>query len=193
MHGHEPGRGPKPDDAAERRGQPQRAAEIRALARGRARWPGRRRAAGGAPGVRAGFHGLRVTPKTALNVLAPAPNSGVLVLPTTMAPAPSAARRPARPRPARDARRSCCPCRADALRRRESLIDTGTPCSGPGRALRRLAAVVALRAARAPARRRRCNRRSARLTRSSRASTACTTSSGDTRRGGSSAPASWPA
>src|SRR2546428_10064571 len=39
------------------------------------------------PGVRAGFHGLRVTPKTALNVLAPAPNSGVLVLPTTMAPA----------------------------------------------------------------------------------------------------------
>src|SRR5689334_19308957 len=39
------------------------------------------------PGVRAGFHGLRVTPNTALNVLAPAPNSGVLVLPITMAPA----------------------------------------------------------------------------------------------------------
>src|SRR5919197_5361244 len=39
------------------------------------------------PGVRAGFHGLRVTPNTALKVLAPAPNSGVLVLPTMMVPA----------------------------------------------------------------------------------------------------------
>ena len=39
------------------------------------------------PGVSVGFHGLRVTPKTALNVLAPAPNSGVFVLPSTMAPA----------------------------------------------------------------------------------------------------------
>src|SRR5215813_14274703 len=33
------------------------------------------------PHVRAGFHGLRVGPNTALNVLPPAPNSGVLVLP----------------------------------------------------------------------------------------------------------------
>src|SRR5213594_3704757 len=39
------------------------------------------------PQVRAGFHGLRVAPNTALKVLPPAPNSGVLVLPTTMAPA----------------------------------------------------------------------------------------------------------
>jgi hypothetical protein len=39
------------------------------------------------PHVSAGFHGLRVTPNTALKVLPPAPNSGVLVLPTTMAPA----------------------------------------------------------------------------------------------------------
>src|SRR2546428_5394645 len=39
------------------------------------------------PHVSAGFHGLRVGPNTALKVLAPAPNSGVLVLPTTMAPA----------------------------------------------------------------------------------------------------------
>src|SRR6185437_12465268 len=39
------------------------------------------------PEVSAGFHGLRVAPKTALKVLAPAPNSGVLVLPTTIAPA----------------------------------------------------------------------------------------------------------
>src|SRR2546427_11742382 len=39
------------------------------------------------PGVSAGFQGLRVTPKPSLKVLAPAPNSGVLVLPSTMAPA----------------------------------------------------------------------------------------------------------
>src|SRR5574342_810255 len=39
------------------------------------------------PQVSAGFHGFRVAPKTALKVLPPAPNSGVLVLPTMMAPA----------------------------------------------------------------------------------------------------------
>ena len=33
-------------------------------------------------------YGLRVAPKTALNVCEPAPNSGVLVLPITIAPAP---------------------------------------------------------------------------------------------------------
>src|SRR3981189_1614842 len=38
-------------------------------------------------GLNAGFHGLRVTPNTSLKVLAPAANSGVLVLPSTMAPA----------------------------------------------------------------------------------------------------------
>jgi hypothetical protein len=39
------------------------------------------------PAVRARFQGLRVAPKTALTVLGPKANSGVLVLPTTMAPA----------------------------------------------------------------------------------------------------------
>ena len=39
------------------------------------------------PAVRARFHGLRVAPKTALTVLGPKANSGVLVLPMTMAPA----------------------------------------------------------------------------------------------------------
>src|SRR5258708_18617019 len=38
-------------------------------------------------GLSAGFQGLRVTPNTSLKVLAPAANSGVLVLPSTMAPA----------------------------------------------------------------------------------------------------------
>ena len=41
------------------------------------------------PQVSAGFHGLRVTPNTSLKVLAPAPNSGVLVLPSTIPPAAS--------------------------------------------------------------------------------------------------------
>ena len=39
------------------------------------------------PQVSAGSHGFRVAPKTALNVLPPAPNSGVFVLAKTMAPA----------------------------------------------------------------------------------------------------------
>src|SRR5262245_45876979 len=39
------------------------------------------------PHVSAEFHGFRVAPNTTLNVFPPAPNSGELVLPTTMAPA----------------------------------------------------------------------------------------------------------
>ena len=39
------------------------------------------------PQVSAGSHGLRVAPNTALNVFAPAPNSGVFVLPRMIAPA----------------------------------------------------------------------------------------------------------
>src|ERR1700730_18764261 len=38
-------------------------------------------------GLSAGFQGLRVAPNTALTVFAPAANSGVLVLASTMAPA----------------------------------------------------------------------------------------------------------
>src|SRR3984957_12224134 len=38
-------------------------------------------------GLSAGFHGLRVGPNSALLVLAPQANSGVLVLASTMAPA----------------------------------------------------------------------------------------------------------
>src|ERR1700722_10608359 len=38
-------------------------------------------------GLSAGFQGFRVTPNTSLKVLAPAANSGVLVLPSTKAPA----------------------------------------------------------------------------------------------------------
>jgi hypothetical protein len=38
-------------------------------------------------GLSARFHGLRVAPNTALTVLAPVANSGVLVLASTMPPA----------------------------------------------------------------------------------------------------------
>ena len=38
-------------------------------------------------GVSAGFHGLRVAPNSALLVFAPVANSGMLVLPSTIAPA----------------------------------------------------------------------------------------------------------
>src|SRR5262249_57659175 len=38
-------------------------------------------------GLNAGFHGLRVAPKTGLTVFAPVPNSGVLVLARMIAPA----------------------------------------------------------------------------------------------------------
>ena len=41
------------------------------------------------PQVRSRFHGLRVMPNTSLKVLAPAPNSGVLDLPSTTPPAAS--------------------------------------------------------------------------------------------------------
>ena len=40
------------------------------------------------PAVSAGFHGLRVGPKSGLSVTPLCPNSGVLVLPTMMPPAP---------------------------------------------------------------------------------------------------------
>jgi hypothetical protein len=39
------------------------------------------------PGVRERSYGFKVWPKTLLKVLLPAPNSGVLVLPSVMAPA----------------------------------------------------------------------------------------------------------
>ena len=39
------------------------------------------------PGVRSGFHGLRVMPQSGLSVRLEKANSGVVVLPTMMAPA----------------------------------------------------------------------------------------------------------
>src|SRR5438477_3333625 len=100
------------------------------------------------PHVSAGFQGLRVGPKTALNVLAPAPNSGVLVLPTTMAPA-AFSRWTMRPS---SSGTWCSKIFEPHVVRMplvgvRSLIDTGTPCSGPSVALFLPAVAVAFLAA----------------------------------------------
>jgi hypothetical protein len=105
------------------------------------------------PQVSAGFQGLRVTPKTALKVLPPAPNSGVLVLPSTMAPA--CLRRCTM---SASSSGTSCSWTSEPLVVRmplvavRSLIPTGTPCRG-GSAAPRVSAAVARRAARsAPSR-----------------------------------------
>ena len=90
------------------------------------------------PHVRARFQGFRVAPKTALIVLPPAPNSGVLVLPTTIAPA--AFRRSTTS--ASSAGTWCSKTfEPDVVRMPlvgvRSLIDTGTPWSGGSVAPRR--------------------------------------------------------
>ena len=83
------------------------------------------------PGVRTGSQGLRAGPNTRFSVVALCPCSGVLVLPTMMAPA-------ARTRSVHIAFDSAipsltsdpCESRTPATASR-SLIGTGTPCRGP--------------------------------------------------------------
>ena len=103
------------------------------------------------PADRSRRHGLRVVPNTSLNVCDPAPSSGVLVLPTTIAPA---ARRRA------TSKLSVCGTfsaksfdpyvvRIPAVSIR-SLMAIGSPCSGPSgsrRAIRRSAASASASAA----------------------------------------------
>src|SRR5207247_10328434 len=95
------------------------------------------------PHVSAGFHGLRVGPKTALKVFAPAPNSGVLVLPRTIAPA---AFNRSTTRASSAGTRCSKIFEPSVVRiprvRVRSLIETGTPWSGPSLAPR-LSAPVA--------------------------------------------------
>ena len=99
------------------------------------------------PQVSAGFQGLRVAPKTALKVLAPAPYSGVLVLPITIAPA-AFSRSTTSPS---SSGTWCSKIFEPHVVRMprvgvRSLIETGMPCSGPSAALR-VSARVAARAA----------------------------------------------
>ena len=84
------------------------------------------------PHVRAVSHGLRVAPKTGLKVCDPAPNSGVLVLPTVTAPA---ARSRATIRASWSGTQSAnsgepIVVRIPAVTKR-SLCATGSPWSGP--------------------------------------------------------------
>ena len=95
---HAAGRRAQPDEVAERGRVADARAEVRAV--GERHHPGATAAAAPPlepPGVFDRSDGLRVTPKTALNVCEPAPNSGVFVLPMISAPAarsapPSASR-----------------------------------------------------------------------------------------------------
>src|SRR5579883_1497338 len=82
------------------------------------------------PGVRRGSQGLRVTPKTRFSPVVPKPNSAVLVLPTTIAPA-------ARRRSTESASSVAITSEASDPRVKRtpaigsrSLIETGTPKSG---------------------------------------------------------------
>src|SRR5215467_4298157 len=99
------------------------------------------------PHVRLGFQGLRVAPKTALYVFAPAPYSGVLVLPITIAPAAFS-----RSTTSPSSSGTWCSKILDPQVVRmprvgvRSLIETGTPWSG-GRLAPRVRARVAARAA----------------------------------------------
>ena len=135
------------------------------------------------PAVRARFHGLRVAPNTALTVFGPNANSGVLVLPITIAPA-------ARRRSTTSASssgtwlsKSLEPC---VVRMPfvtvTSLMPTGTPKSGGRRAPRRSVA-VARRASRSASSRTKVTIAfTSGLTASILARTACMTSSGEARR-----------
>src|SRR5262245_4502804 len=136
------------------------------------------------PHVNARFHGFRVVPKTALRVLPPAPNSGVFVLPTTLAPA-ARSRSTIKPSSVGTWCSKIFEPHVVLIPRVgvRSLMETGTPCNAPGRALRRVTVAVALRAS--------ASADSAAtvqyaltfgFTRSIWASTACVTSSGETLR-----------
>jgi len=103
------------------------------------------------PGVRARFQGLRLTPVSGELVSPLQPNSGVVVLPSSTAPA--SRRRAAAGASVsqgwsgstvRDPRRVGQP-----RVRIRSLIDTGTPSSGPAGSARRQRSVLAAAEARA--------------------------------------------
>ncbi len=84
------------------------------------------------PGVSAGFHGFLVTPKRGFSVTALWPNSDVLVFPMTMAPA--ALRRAtaiASSSGTWSAKSREPPVVGSPRVKRTSLIETGTPWSGP--------------------------------------------------------------
>src|SRR5882672_7455910 len=86
------------------------------------------------PGVRSGFHGLRVTPSAGLAVYANVPNSGAAVLPIGIAPAArtratwsESCSTGGRPRYQRDPWVVGIPAQSS-----RSFTPNGTPANGPG-------------------------------------------------------------
>jgi hypothetical protein len=98
------------------------------------------------PAERVRSHGLRVAPNTSLTVFGPKANSGVLVLPITIAPAARSRSTTSASASGTWSAKSFEPCVVRSPRVGvTSLMPTATPRSGPGVAPRR-SAVVARRA-----------------------------------------------
>src|SRR5881275_1390635 len=84
------------------------------------------------PGVRSGFHGLRVMPVNGLSPIAFQPNSGVVVLPRMIAPVSRSRAVAGASSASGTGSTRCEPRRVGKPRiKMRSLIVTGTPSSGP--------------------------------------------------------------
>ena len=128
-------------------------------------------------------HGLRVAPKTELTVLGPNANSGVLVLPITMAPAARSRSTTSASASGTWSSKSFEPCVVRSPRVGvTSLMPTGTPKSGESLAPRRSAAVARWASLSAASRARVTIALTRGFTRSTRSSTARMTSSGEALR-----------
>ncbi len=102
------------------------------------------------PGVSEGSHGFRVIPKSGLSVTALCPNSGVVVLPRMIAPAPlSRSTHTASSSGTWSAKRREPPVVSMRRVKTRSLIDSGTPCSGPSASPVSTATSAAIAASRA--------------------------------------------
>src|SRR5919197_244851 len=133
------------------------------------------------PGVRSRCHGLREMPVTGLSVTPLKPNSGVVVLPSMTAPA---ALRRSTTGASSDGTSSAYSFEPRIVRTplviTRSLIDTGTPCSGPSASPRITARSAACAACRAASAVNKQKAFSVGLSRSMRSRTAFTTSTGET-------------
>ena len=133
------------------------------------------------PGVRARFHGFRVTPNSGLSVKGLWPNSGVVVLPTSTAPA-SRSRRTGTASSAGtwSAKISDPIVVRTPLVNTRSFTENGTPWSGPSGSPRITAASARRAVSRASSAVTVMNALTVGWSASMRASTASTTATGDT-------------
>ena len=103
------------------------------------------------PGVRAVSHGLRQGAPNSFSVVPDCPNSGVLVLPSTMAPAALTRSTTIESAAAAHPRNTADPSVVGkSAVASKSLIDTGIPCSGPKAQPRATASSAARASASAP-------------------------------------------